>query len=235
MRGGRNEVNRRRGLRVAKQGYLAPNDHGGAGGQVAFSYCRSLYALALMFPPKLSSHTTGPSAVHVQAVPARSLDALALTVSPPKRSSLSRTRVVLQQRSLSHQGGLALSLSLSLSHQGGLALSLSLSLSLSHQGGFAAARRPVQQHPARRLDVEALERLRVLHGPLHRLPQPRLDVVHAADVLPPASGVSTRALKSNRGLKRALTIQQGLEKGPYNPTGVSTRPIESNRGLKKGP
>jgi hypothetical protein len=41
---------------VAKQGYLAPNDHGGAGGQVAFSYCRSLYALALMFPPKLSSH-----------------------------------------------------------------------------------------------------------------------------------------------------------------------------------
>jgi hypothetical protein len=29
------------GLRVAKQGYLAPNDHGGAGGQVAFSYCRS--------------------------------------------------------------------------------------------------------------------------------------------------------------------------------------------------
>jgi hypothetical protein len=43
-------------LRVAKQGYLAPNDHGGAGGQVAFSYCRSLHALALMFPPKLSSH-----------------------------------------------------------------------------------------------------------------------------------------------------------------------------------
>jgi hypothetical protein len=41
---------------VAKQGYLAPNDHGGAGSQVAFSYCRSLYALALMFPPKLSSH-----------------------------------------------------------------------------------------------------------------------------------------------------------------------------------
>jgi hypothetical protein len=40
---------------VAKQGYLAPNDHG-AGSQVAFSYCRSLYALALMFPPKLSSH-----------------------------------------------------------------------------------------------------------------------------------------------------------------------------------
>jgi hypothetical protein len=33
----------RRGLRVAKQGYLAPNDHGGAGSQVAFSYCRSLY------------------------------------------------------------------------------------------------------------------------------------------------------------------------------------------------
>jgi hypothetical protein len=30
---------------VAKQGYLAPNDHGGAGGQVAFSYCRILYAL----------------------------------------------------------------------------------------------------------------------------------------------------------------------------------------------
>jgi hypothetical protein len=41
---------------VAKQGYLAPNDPGGAGSQVAFSYCRSLYALAL-FPPKLSSHT----------------------------------------------------------------------------------------------------------------------------------------------------------------------------------
>jgi hypothetical protein len=49
----------RRGLRVAKQGYLAPNDHGGAGSQVAFSYCRSLYALALMFPPKLSSHKLG--------------------------------------------------------------------------------------------------------------------------------------------------------------------------------
>jgi hypothetical protein len=46
----------RRGLMVAKQGYLAPNDHGVAGGQVAFSYCPSLYALALMFPPKLSSH-----------------------------------------------------------------------------------------------------------------------------------------------------------------------------------
>jgi hypothetical protein len=43
---------------VAKQGYLAPNDHGGAGSQVAFSYCLSLYALALMFPPKLSSHLT---------------------------------------------------------------------------------------------------------------------------------------------------------------------------------
>jgi hypothetical protein len=42
---------------VAKQGYLAPNDHGGAGSQGAFNYCRSLYALALMFPPKLSSHT----------------------------------------------------------------------------------------------------------------------------------------------------------------------------------
>jgi hypothetical protein len=36
---------------------ITPNDHGGAGSQVAFSYCRSLYALALMFPPKLSSHT----------------------------------------------------------------------------------------------------------------------------------------------------------------------------------
>jgi hypothetical protein len=43
---------------VAKQGYLAPKDHGGAGSQVAFSYCRSLYALALIvFPPKLSSLT----------------------------------------------------------------------------------------------------------------------------------------------------------------------------------
>jgi hypothetical protein len=29
-------------LRVAKQGYLAPNDHGGAGGQVAFSSAESL-------------------------------------------------------------------------------------------------------------------------------------------------------------------------------------------------
>ena len=44
---------------MAKQGYLAPKDHGGAGSQVAFSYCRSLYALALMFPQKLSSHTHG--------------------------------------------------------------------------------------------------------------------------------------------------------------------------------
>jgi hypothetical protein len=47
----------RRGLRVAKQGYLAPQDLSGAGSQVAFSFCRSLYALALLFPPKLSSHT----------------------------------------------------------------------------------------------------------------------------------------------------------------------------------
>jgi hypothetical protein len=38
----------RRGLRVAEQGYLAPLEHG------AGSSCRSLYALALMFP--LSSH-----------------------------------------------------------------------------------------------------------------------------------------------------------------------------------
>jgi hypothetical protein len=44
---------------VAKQGYLAPNDPGGAGSQVAFSYCRSLYALAL-FPPKLA-HTQNSS------------------------------------------------------------------------------------------------------------------------------------------------------------------------------
>ena len=34
--------------------YLAPLDHG------AGSSCRSLYALALMFPPKLSSHTHTP-------------------------------------------------------------------------------------------------------------------------------------------------------------------------------
>ena len=38
---------------MAEQGYLAPHDHG------AGSSCRSLYALALMFPPKLSSHTWG--------------------------------------------------------------------------------------------------------------------------------------------------------------------------------
>jgi hypothetical protein len=36
---------------VAEQGYLAPLDHG------AGSSCRSLYALALMVPPKFSSHT----------------------------------------------------------------------------------------------------------------------------------------------------------------------------------
>ena len=42
---------------MAKQGYLAPQDNSGAGSQVAFSYCRSLYALALLFPPKLSSRT----------------------------------------------------------------------------------------------------------------------------------------------------------------------------------
>jgi hypothetical protein len=35
---------------VAEQGYLAPLEHG------ADSSCRSLYALALMFPPKLGSH-----------------------------------------------------------------------------------------------------------------------------------------------------------------------------------
>jgi hypothetical protein len=38
---------------VAEQGYLAPLDHG------AGSSCRSLYALALVFPPKLSSRTPG--------------------------------------------------------------------------------------------------------------------------------------------------------------------------------
>jgi hypothetical protein len=37
------------GLGVAEQAYLAPLDHG------AGSFCRSLHALALMFPPKLSS------------------------------------------------------------------------------------------------------------------------------------------------------------------------------------
>jgi hypothetical protein len=42
--------------RVAQQGYLAPLDHG------AGSSCRSLYALALMFPPKLSSHCTARAA-----------------------------------------------------------------------------------------------------------------------------------------------------------------------------
>jgi hypothetical protein len=36
---------------VAEQGYLAPLEHG------AGSSCRSLYALALMFPPKLSSRS----------------------------------------------------------------------------------------------------------------------------------------------------------------------------------
>jgi hypothetical protein len=41
----------RRGLRVAEQGHSAPLDHG------AGSTCRSLFALALMLPPKLSSHT----------------------------------------------------------------------------------------------------------------------------------------------------------------------------------
>jgi hypothetical protein len=56
---------------VAKQGYLAPNDHGGAGGQVAFSYCRSLYALALMFPPKRSSHSDGHSGRRDGRVPRR--------------------------------------------------------------------------------------------------------------------------------------------------------------------
>jgi hypothetical protein len=39
------------GWSVAEQGYLAPLEHG------AGSSCRRLYALMLMFPPKLSSHT----------------------------------------------------------------------------------------------------------------------------------------------------------------------------------
>jgi hypothetical protein len=42
---------REEGLRVAEQGYLAPLEHG------AGSFCRSLYAPALLFPAKLSSHT----------------------------------------------------------------------------------------------------------------------------------------------------------------------------------
>jgi hypothetical protein len=59
-------------LRVAEQGYLAPLDHG------AGSSCRSLYALALMFPPKPSSHThlhhravdgAGVQSIHVQVEP----------------------------------------------------------------------------------------------------------------------------------------------------------------------
>jgi hypothetical protein len=47
----------RRGSSVAEQGYLAPLDNG------AGSFCRSLYALVLMFPPKLSSHTHTPTSI----------------------------------------------------------------------------------------------------------------------------------------------------------------------------
>jgi hypothetical protein len=54
---------------VAKQGYLAPNDYGGVGGQVAFSLCRTLNALALMFPPKLSSHKTKRVRLYVDPYP----------------------------------------------------------------------------------------------------------------------------------------------------------------------
>jgi hypothetical protein len=43
-------------LRVAKQGYLAPQDHLWCRQLSCFSFCRSLYALPLLFPPKLSSH-----------------------------------------------------------------------------------------------------------------------------------------------------------------------------------
>jgi hypothetical protein len=47
----------------AEQGYLAPPEHG------AGSSCRSLYALALMFPPQLSSHTHTPVVVQPRDVP----------------------------------------------------------------------------------------------------------------------------------------------------------------------
>ena len=88
---------------MAEQGYLGPLDHG------ADSSCRSLYALALMFPLKLSSHTgfggrtmrlkSGPAKQPVKAVagapaaatarldarsPAEALHAR--TVSPRNRS-----------------------------------------------------------------------------------------------------------------------------------------------------
>jgi hypothetical protein len=43
----------RRGLRVAEQGFFSTTR------TCAGSFCRSLYALALMFPPTLSSHTQG--------------------------------------------------------------------------------------------------------------------------------------------------------------------------------
>jgi hypothetical protein len=46
---------------VAKQGYLAPQDQW-CRQLSCFSFCRSLYALALMFPPKLSSQQPPPSA-----------------------------------------------------------------------------------------------------------------------------------------------------------------------------
>jgi hypothetical protein len=49
----------RRGLSVAKQGYLAPQDPSGAGQLSCFSFCRSLYALAMLFPPKLSARKAG--------------------------------------------------------------------------------------------------------------------------------------------------------------------------------
>ena len=53
---------------MAEQGYLAPLDHG------AGSSCRSLYALALMFPPKLSHTHTGSGGIshlHSQVGPPR--------------------------------------------------------------------------------------------------------------------------------------------------------------------
>ena len=46
---------------MAEQGYLAPLDHG------AGSFCRCLYALALMFPPKLSSHNSNATQLSAQA------------------------------------------------------------------------------------------------------------------------------------------------------------------------
>jgi hypothetical protein len=90
---------------------------------------------------------------------------------------------------------------------------------------------PDSRPPSRsRTDLRAhggLERLEHQRAPRERCSHPR------PQRRPPGSGVSTGSLQLNRGFKRVLTTQQGLQKGPYNSIGASKGSLQLNRGFKR--